>query len=460
MSEERKAKAAARRAARKEKSFNAIEAKPLIDKPAELPEMTKFGGELEAAKSIGENKSGVTPITSNAVVGNPNGIIPVKPSNNKYNYNVNPIVGKAEVMNPKGIIPVEPSPNNDLRNVPSITGKAEVMNPAGLAQPSVETPKPLTIEDMLAAQRKRLEQDKTDAAKMQKYYAFGDVLKALGQMGGAAVGGAIGGNTLDSAPAVEKYKESRGYLDAFERAKQANDRLRALDEKEFNLNYSKQLRDDERAYNEKQKELDRKWNAEQNRIKMEWQAAVADKDFERQAALKKELAEAERKFKFEYQKIANEHDTKIKNISKEIVNIQNGIAKNPVPIGFKNGKGITVPKAYYEDMQDYFIGEDWNGRKVTKDNVKAFIKNNPEAVNAYLEMYGMGFIDKAKPTVGSQSKDSKNWFDPMMVSYNRHAEPEQTSTNGQQSANAKTKDGQSTVVSDEEFVKKWGNNSI
>lgn len=439
MSEERKAKAAARRAARKEKSFSAIEAKP-IETPAtptiEKPKDIDYSSSLRLKDA--------TPITI------PNQVTAVKPN---------------------GIAPVDTT-TNELTGTAKLEAKlpqgAQQLNPT--VTPDIQ-PRTITISDMLEGQRRKITQDKTDAAKMQKYYALADAMKALGQMGGAAVGGAIGGNVLDSAPKVAEYKESRGYLDAFEKAKQANDRLRALDEKEFNLNYSKQLRDEERAYkaeqdkitreyNEKQRELERQWNAEQNRIRMEWQAAIADKDFERQAALKRELAEGEQKFKLQYQQIANEHDTKIKNISKEIVNIQNGIAKNPVPIGFKNGKGITVPKAYYEDMQDFFIGDDWNGRKVTKDNVKEFIKHNPEKVNAYLEMYGMGFIEKAKPTVGSQSKDSKNWFDPMMVSYNRHAEPEQTATNSQSSASAETNDGQSTVISDEEFAKKWGNNSI
>jgi hypothetical protein len=88
-------------------------------------------------------------------------------------------------------------------------------------------------------------------------------MKALGQMGGAAIGGAIGGNALDSAPKVAEYKANRGYIDAFEKAKQANDRLRTLDEKEFNLNYAKQQRDEERAYREQIAEAERKFRAEQ-----------------------------------------------------------------------------------------------------------------------------------------------------------------------------------------------------
>ena len=375
MSEERKAKAAARRAAKKEKKITAFEAKP-IETPVVTPTIEK--PQDFAASSL--RLKDATPIAT------PNQVTAVKTN---------------------GTAPVDTT-TNEITSTAKLDAKlpqgAQQLNPT--VTPDIQ-PRTITISDMLEGQRRKITQDKTDAAKMQKYYALSDVMKALGQMGGAAIGGAIGGNALDSAPKVAEYKESRGYIDAFEKAKQANDRLRALDEKEFNLTYNKQLRDEEREYkatqdkvareyNEKQREIERRWNAEQNRIRMEWQAAVADKDFERQAALKKELAEAEREFKFEYQKIENEQRTKEKNVSKEIVNIQNGIAKNPVPIGFKNGKGITVPKAYYEDMQDYFIGDDWNGRKVTKDNVKNYIKHNPEAVNAYLEMYGMGFLNTQK----------------------------------------------------------------
>lgn len=364
MSEERKAKAAARKAAKKEKKITAFEAKP-IEAPVATPTIEK--PQDFAASSL--RLKDATPITT------PNQVTAVKAN---------------------GIAPVDTT-TNEITSTAKLDAKlpqgAQQLNPT--VTPDIQ-PRTITISDMLEGQRKKITQDKTDAAKMQKYYALADAMKALGQMGGAAIGGAIGGNALDSAPKVAEYKANRGYIDAFEKAKQANDRLSALDEKEFNLSYNKQQRDEERAYNEKHRELERRWNAEQNRIRMEWQAAVADKDFERQAELKKELAEAERNFKLEYQKIENEQRTKEKNISKEIVNIQNGIAKNPVPIGFKNGKGITVPKAYYEDMQNFFIGDDWNGRKVTKDNVKEFIKHNPEAVNAYLEMYGMGFLNTQK----------------------------------------------------------------
>ena len=389
MSEERKAKAAARRAARNEKKITAFEAKPI-----EAPEVTPS---IEKPKEIDANSTRLADVpqivTPNQVTAvNTKGIAPVDTTTNELTG-----TAKLETKLPQGAQQLNPTESLDIK------------------------PRQITISDMLEGQRRKAMQEKTDAAKMQKYYALADVMKALGQMGGAAVGGAIGGNVLDSAPKVAEYKESRGYLDALERSKAANERLRKLDDEEFKLSYSKQQRDEERAYkaeqdkitrdyNEKQRELERQWNSEQNRIKMEWQAAVAAQDFERQAALKRELADGEQKFKLQYQQIANEHDTAIKNISRDIVNIQNGIAKNPVPIGFKNGKGITVPKAYYEDMQEYFIGDDWNGRKVTKDNVKNYIKHNPEAVNAYLEMYGMGFLDtqKAQQSTPAQATGTGN----------------------------------------------------
>jgi hypothetical protein len=202
------------------------------------------------------------------------------------------------------------------------------------AEAAAAANKPKTLSDYLEEQRKSLTKDKTDAVKMQKYYALTDVFNALGKMGGAAAGGAIGGNMLDSAPNVGEYKESRGYLDAFENAKKANERLRALDAQEFQLAYETQKRNDDRAYEAKVREaerayktesdrLNREWTAEQNRINREWQKAVADQDFERQSALKKELATMEQNFKKElatmeqnfklqYQKINNAHEEAIK----------------------------------------------------------------------------------------------------------------------------------------------------
>jgi hypothetical protein len=281
--------------------------------------------------------------------------------------------------------------------------------------------KPKTLSDYLEDQRKAIKQEKTDAVKMQKYYALTDALKSLGKMGGVALGGYLGGNMLDSAPQVGEYKESRGYLDAFENAKKANERLRNLEEKGFQLEYAKQQAAEERAYKANIAEIERKykaeqdqlareWQAEQNRITREWNAAVAEKDFERQAALKKELAEFEQAFKLKYQSLENKNKLDLKEAGYNTVQQQYQLY-NTVPIGFKNGKGITVPKPYYEDMQEFFIGDEWVGsdgvkRKVTKDNVLQFIKNNPDRVNEYLNMFGLGEKPATTQTAAETTKQA------------------------------------------------------
>lgn len=316
-------------------------------------------------------------------------------------------------------------------NVAGLATRTEKPNNASTNTP-VSEQKTKTWEEIMAGRRAEYKQDKTDAVKMQKYYALSDALKSLGQMGGTAIGSAIGGGkAIDNATPVAEYKPSRGYLDAFEKAKNANERLRKLDEVEFQFAYDKKQRDEERAYkaeqdrinreyNAAQAELNRNWQAEQQRINREWQKAVADQDFERQAALKKEILKLEQDYKSEYQRINNEHETAIKQISKDIVSIQNN---TKVPIGFTNGTGITIPKAYYEDMQEFFIGRDWNGRKVTESNVKSYIKNNPEEAKAYLDMFGLGDVFKVESTPStkketeteqSQSNSSNQQF-PMHI---------------------------------------------
>ena len=279
---------------------------------------------------------------------------------------------------------------------PAETAKAQ--NEKGI----IPQAQPDTISTMLAGQRAKLVKDKTDAAKMQKYYALTDALGALGKMGGAVIGGAAGGNVLDSMPNVGEYKESRGYLDAFERAKQANEKLRGLDDREFQLRYDKQLRDEQRAYadqkekrtreyNEQQAKLNREWQMERDRINREWQAAVAEKNFERQAQLKKDLAKMDNDFKLKYQANQASYNETLKKYSSEMVKMQMGVGKGYfVPIGFKDGTAIEVPKAYYDEMLEYFVGDDWDGRTVTKDNVRTFIRNHPKEVNAFLNMFGLG----------------------------------------------------------------------
>ena len=206
-------------------------------------------------------------------------------------------------------------------------------------------------EQMLADRRETLKQDKTDAAKMQKYYALSDALKAIGKMGGTAIGSTIGGGkAIDNASPVGEYKASRGYLDAFEKAKNANEKLRALDEYELKLDYAERQKADERAYNEKQKAdersyqkevktderayndkvraedkawketqaaLDRKQKEEAAKLDADWHYKLAtlkselDKAGREDAArIKRELAEEERNYKNEQMKLKFAYEIK------------------------------------------------------------------------------------------------------------------------------------------------------
>lgn len=362
MSEERKAKAAARRAARKEKRFSSFEAKPLTNKPedttqiipkaAELPEMTKYGGELDAATVVDNNKGVPTPI-----------------------------VGKAEIMNPKGISPVDTTTNELVG-----TAKLEAKLPQGAQQLNPNNtldikPRQITISDMLEGQRRKAMQDKTDAAKMQRYYALADAMKALGQMGGAAVGGAIGGNALDSAPAVEKYKESRGYLDAFERAKQANDRLRALDEKEFTLSYNKQLRDEDRKYKEEIADKERQFRAEQAELERKWKTAnAAERAKIEQAILVSKQA----------------HEKWLKDRSVEMVKLQmkgKGSPKDESaitgdPIIFDDDSVLYLDKKDLNALKNRFINRKVGDVLVTEENFNEFLGSQRPFVENYLKKIG------------------------------------------------------------------------
>ncbi len=250
-----------------------------------------------------------------------------------------------------------------------------------------EANKPLTLSDLLEKQRKKAETEKTDAAKMQKYYALTDALNALGKIGGSVVGGAVGGNVMDSAPAVPEYKESRGYLDAFEKAKQANDRLRELDDMEYNL----ALKDEERSYKQQEAKLEREYRKQLLDYENQLKQAQAQRNYDLELALKTKIENLTHEHKMAQEKLKGEYVLREKDKSKEIVTIQNqsrGMDKDYIPMAMANGKGVMIPKSYYEDMLDFYIGEVIGGETATKDNVKSLIRKNPQLVNNYLAMFG------------------------------------------------------------------------
>ena len=304
---------------------------------------------------------------------------------------------------------VELQANIPMAKGPNLTSTAQVQNPTTIAETGKYTPekKPMTFEEMLEAQRKQAIQEKTDAVKMQKYHALNDVFNALGKMGGTAIGSAVGGGKVfDNATPVGEYQPNRNYINAFEKAKQANDRLRAIEDKEFTLAYNKAQRDEERAYQAAEKKAEREYRAQLDALDKQWQkdmldyrakidAALAANNMELKAQYEAEQAAKEQEYWKERQAITHKGEMDIKNLSKEIVAMQMGGAYNPDGTG-RTGKPFffdddTVAYIDSEDMQalrDRFIGSQLGNAYIDEDNFNRFLAQNPAIVATYLNKVG------------------------------------------------------------------------
>lgn len=321
---------------------------------------------------------------------------------------------QATVQNAKGLSPdagaVAPAPA-----APSMpTAQAFVQNEKGLSpNAGIPVEKPKTIADLIAEGYKKVEKEKTDAAKMQKYYALSDAFSALGRMGGAAVGGAIGGDMLGGAPVVPEYKESRGYIDAFERAKKANDRIKELD----NMSYQLALKDEDRKYDASVKTAEREYKSQQDALnkdfelkmvayKSELQQAIADKDFERTAQLQKQIQDDKQAHEIVLQNLKNAHEEKLKGLSLDIVKLQmgkDGNEKKDNTILFDNGTKLDLTKTEYDNIKYNLIGKKIGDKTVTKDNVTLVMQENPELIN---QMYNR--LNPAQSNVRSDFYMSKD----------------------------------------------------
>jgi hypothetical protein len=325
---------------------------------------------------------------------------------------------------PKGVYSTE-------RVTPTqLMGKAEIKNPTGIVNPTIEAAKKAnkvpTLSELLAEQRKTAIKDKTDAAKMQKYYALTDAFSALGKMGGAAIGGAIGGNMLDSAPIVADYQPSRGYIDAFEKAKQANDRIRALDEKVFNLAardeervYNDKVRAADRKYQEEQNKLNREFQAEQNRLTREWNKAVADGNREAQARIERELIVLKHQNDMAMQRLKNKGALDEKTAGQAYSKWQADMY-NTTPIRFSDGTTIKIPDNYYEAIRRSLINTKVNDKAITKDNVDSFIVNNPALINQYLADWGFSTSSAPTTTTETKSENSSDVKPTVDTSFPQH----------------------------------------
>ena len=296
-------------------------------------------------------------------------------------------------------------------NIPSIDERIQQSLTEREEANQTEEEKPLTISDLVAGRleelREKAETEKTDAQKMQKYYALTDALKSLGKMGGTAIGGAIGGDVIGGAPIVGEYKESRGYLDAFEKAKQANDRLRALDDKEFQLaekdadrSYQQQVAKAEREYKAALAQIDRDWQITFFDYKTKIEQALAEKNMALAQQYKLELMDEENKAKAAYQSVQNTHDANMKNLSLQIAYVQNNPNKKSTAVRFNDGNSVAIPDWLYESLEKSLVGSVVNGKTVKSSNVSQIIKDNPEMAYEFLRPFQIA---------GIPTKIDNNW---------------------------------------------------
>ena len=303
-------------------------------------------------------------------------------------------------------------------NVPTLDERMqesiEYRNAQLSAQPQNE--EQVTLSSLVAPRLNELktkaETEKTDAQKMQKYYALTDALKSLGKMGGAAIGGAIGGDVIGGAPIVGEYKESRGYLDAFEKARRANDRLRSLDETGFKL----AVEDAQRSINQQLAKVERDFKAEQAQIEREWQQYMVDYKSKIEQAYKvgnmalahqyeMELAQKQGEIKDRQIAAQNKADMAEKQISLQIAQLQNDPNKKKTPIKFNDGTSVAIPDWLYEGLKENLIGSIVNGKTVKESNVTQIIKDNPELAKEFLSGFGFELSSQK----AGETKVDDNW---------------------------------------------------
>lgn len=338
-----------------------------------------------------------------------------------------------------------------LPNVAGTTSGIQSVKPqtTGLTAPEIKNPvdeaakerigKTPSFSDMLAnsmsVMRQNAEKEKTDAAKMQQYYALADVFNSIGKLSGSAVGGAIGGNAGESAPAVDPYKESRGYLAAFEKAKAANERLKALDDKAYALaatqeerEYNKRLRDadnqfklqltqEEREYNKKLRDADNQFKLQLTQLDHQWQKdfydykakieqAATEGNLKLKAELEAKQKAAEQAYWKERAEISQGYQVALKNMSADIVRTQMGLTgdgKSGKPVKtkaftFHNNTKVDIPETLYPEMLNFFasLGE-INGEYVDEENIEQVLRKHPKLVETFLKMHNGANVTEFTP---------------------------------------------------------------
>lgn len=339
--------------------------------------------------------------------------------------------------------PTLPTLNSDRGVIPTIQtgGPLETTSPTAqkLGEPdsTVQTPAAPSFADMLSARlaemKEEAKQEKTDAVKMQKYHALANVLNSIGKLGGAAVGGAIGGNMADSAPNTGEYKRSQGYIDAFEKAKKASDRLRDLDNQEYNLlarneerEYNKFVRDAENEYKAQMMQLQREWDKEFFTYKTAIEQANAQQNMELRAKLEAEFAEKQQQWKEQTMRLQHDLAKKIEDYKYNIYEKKGEDKKNQktTPLTFTNKTKVDIPDNIYNELVRFYVDQgNVNGVEVDEENVVRELRKNPNLVNEFLSLYGVVTPSETNKNVYSIRPFSTIPEEYMATAYDNYTPP-------------------------------------
>lgn len=264
--------------------------------------------------------------------------------------------------------------------------------------PSLPEPKRTSIADMMSeayqASRKAVEKQRSSDLAIARMRAMSDVFGNLLTPVAWKIGG--GGDTSFTNPIKQ---DNSGYIEAFNRARQASDKLINLDA-EYQNSLTHYAIDQEkmreaREYQQKQTEEQRKWNAEEAEAERQWREAQNTTVYERQ----KEQAEAERQWR--ENQANSQHQQTLKEIEHRnkypSVSVQR-YEKDETPRNFYYNDGNKLTFSNQDEMDDFYnfakdfmsiddLNEGVDGTMTPKEeqaqrlaNVERYIKQNAESL--------------------------------------------------------------------------------
>lgn len=263
---------------------------------------------------------------------------------------------------------------------------------------TTEDIKKTTIGDLLTtaynANKGTIEKQRSSDLAIARMRAMSDVFGNLLTPVAWKIGG--GGSTSFTSPVKQ---DNSGYIEAFNRARQASDRLINLDA-EYQNSLTRYAIDQEkmreaREFQQQQTEEQRKWSKEQADAERQWRENQSTTAYERQ----KEQAEAERQWR--ENQANNQHQQTLKEIEHRnkypSVSVQR-YEKDETPRNFYYNNGNKLTFRNQDEMDDFYrfaqdvmgdrlLNEGIDGAMTPKEaqaqqiaNIERYIKQDAEAL--------------------------------------------------------------------------------